>query len=1163
MRISAAFYGLLGLGVFACGGSDVPPPDVSLATLLATQGTADAALQQDRLEDARIEYERLVEMVPDEASGYLGLGLVALKDGSLASAEQYLAEALARATPEDRSSVLLAQAAVSEEAGDLGGAADQLDGLLTADPDHLRGLWARARIAGTQRGEGYGTDERIALLQRLVAAAPGNLASRVELIGVFVDAEDLDGARAGLEEMRQISADLDEHAGARLRSLEAAMLDGDPVVARSLFEEFREAFEVAVPYQAGLDQLRSPAGALVGVPQLDFSFLTSLRTREPDAVLEALVFSDASALSGLDSLTANASRLPEPSMAIGDYDGDGDEDVLWAADGLGRRLRIDLGRFVEEDPPIEIDELGWGPAGWADLDDDRRLDLWIAGRRPLLAWSRGSGGFEVVQIDVSTATSAANDVVFADLDQDGDLDVLEVHPGANRLFRNNGDGTFAELASEFGLAGGIGPATRAVAFADLDNDRDLEVVFAEAGAGVRVFDNRRGGDYVEQVSAVEGSFDAQAVALADLTGDGRIDVVTAGAEGLHRLFGLETSLDGAIAFDGQPTVPLNGLQPRDLAVLDFDNDGRLDIAIGGSSSTGSGLRLYRNEGDGDLIPANQHLVGAPQGVHSVQTLDYNEDGDTDLVVLTEDGRVHLLRNDGGNANHYFKLELVGLGDGSRKNNRFGIGARVEVRAGDLHQVRTVDRPHSVFGLGNRLKADVVRVYWPNGVPQDLYFPGTDQDLIEQQTLKGSCPMLYAWNGTEFEFVGDVMWRSALGMPLGILGGGEFTFAPSYPSQEYRRLRPGVLQPLDGEYVFQVTEELWETIYFDGVNLVAVDHPDTLQVYVDEGFKPPAPVDLELWRVGERLRPVSAVDGEGRDQRNALSERDAHYVNTLRPGRFQGIAEPHQLILDLGSRAREEDVTLFLTGWVFPTDASINVAMAQSTEVSPQFPVLEVMGPDGEWQVALPDVPFPAGKDKTVVLDLRGIFPTADRHVRISTNLMVYWDEAFFTTGPPHPAPDETVVTSVAPLHADLHYRGFSREFRLGGRYGPHWFDYQQVSIEPRWHDLRGNYTRYGEVTELVREGDDRYAIQNAGDEVTLRFDEGAFPDLAPGWVRTFLVYTDGWVKDGDLNTAKGDRVEPLPSRLLNEYPPALGSEAVSEGVRETESLRTRRVDPGG
>ena len=562
------------------------------------------------------------------------------------------------------------------------------------------------------------------------------------------------------------------------------------------------------------------------------------------------------------------------------------------------------------------------------------------------------------------------------------------------------------------------------------------------------------------------------------------------------------------------------------------------------------------------MPADEFLPDVASGdFRDVRSFDYNEDGDADLLLLGGDGHPTLFRNDGGNANHYFRLDLAGLGEGSRKNNRFGIGARVEVRAGGLFQVHTVTDPTTLIGLDGRLKADVVRVYWPNGVPQDLYFPGTDQDLVEEQTLKGSCPMLYVWDGDGFEFVGDMMWKSALGMPLGILGGGQRAYAPAFPSQEYRRLPDGVLQPLDGEYVMQITEELWETIYVDGVNLVAVDHPSAIDVYVNEAFIPPAPIDLELWRVGERHAPVSAMDESGRDHRDALAERDFRYVSSFRPGRFQGIAEPHELILDLGPEAASGDVTLFLTGWIFPTDASINVALGQSDALAPHFPELDVMGPDGEWQPAIPGLSFPSGKDKTVVADLRGLFPTDDRRVRIRTNLMVYWDEAFFTTGPAHPGAAEARVTSLAPRSADIHYRGFAREFRKGGRYGPHWFDYDSVTVEPRWHDLFGLYTRFGDVTDLVSEGDDRYVIQNAGDEITLRFDAEAFPALPDGWTRTFLIYSDGWVKDGDLNTATGDRVVPLPSRTLSGYPPSSEEGRAEAPDAELADYLTRVIPP--
>jgi len=128
------------------------------------------------------------------------------------------------------------------------------------------------------------------------------------------------------------------------------------------------------------------------------------------------------------------------------------------------------------------------------------------------------------------------------------------------------------------------------------------------------------------------------------------------------------------------------------------------------------------------------------------------------------------------------------------------------------------------------------------------------------------------------------------------------------------------------------------------------------------------------------------------------------------------------------------------------------------------------------------------------------------------------------------------VTELVPTAADLHYRGFSRTFRKGGRYGPHWFDYSVVSPAPKWRDLTGNYTRFGDVLPLLLEADDMYEIKNAGDETTIEFDASVLPEVPEGWTRDFLIHSVGWVKDGDLNTAHGQEVEPLPFHGMSSYP---------------------------
>jgi hypothetical protein len=154
-------------------------------------------------------------------------------------------------------------------------------------------------------------------------------------------------------------------------------------------------------------------------------------------------------------------------------------------------------------------------------------------------------------------------------------------------------------------------------------------------------------------------------------------------------------------------------------------------------------------------------------------------------------------------------------------------------------------------------------------------------------------------------------------------------------------------------------------------------------------------------------------------------------------------------------------------------------------------------------------------------------------VRIRTNMQIYWDEAFVSRS----LPDNPVkVTTLAPLSADLHFRGFSRMYRKGGRYGPYWFAYDDVAKDSPWRPIEGNYTRFGDILPLLKSPDDMYVIMAAGDEATIQFDASSAKSLPPGWKRDFLLYTDGWIKDSDLNTAFGTTVGPLPFHGVRSYP---------------------------
>jgi len=372
------------------------------------------------------------------------------------------------------------------------------------------------------------------------------------------------------------------------------------------------------------------------------------------------------------------------------------------------------------------------------------------------------------------------------------------------------------------------------------------------------------------------------------------------------------------------------------------------------------------------------------------------------------------------------------------------------------------------------------------------------------------------------------------MPLGIMGGTTaYGFAEA--SDDYIKIPGESMKPRKGKYSLKLTDELWETIYTDKLELISVDHPENSEIYVNEKFSGPPFPELKVYNVHLKKYPVSASDKDGNNLLSKITRKDNIYISGFIPGKYQGITEMQELILDLGSFDASKEIFMFLQGWIFPTDASINYALSQTNSFKVISPFLQVINKQGEWETVIDNLGFPMGKDKTVIADLTGKFPTSDHRVRIQTNMEIYWDEIFISEGNDD-SPE--VKTSLKPLSADLHYRGFSRTYRKGGRYGPHWFDYSQVDEDPKWRDQTGNFTRYGDVLPLITGSDNKYVISNAGDEMSIEFDASSLPELNKGWKRDFLIRSVGWVKDADMNTAFGTTVEPLPFHGMKNYTPS-------------------------
>ena len=178
-------------------------------------------------------------------------------------------------------------------------------------------------------------------------------------------------------------------------------------------------------------------------------------------------------------------------------------------------------------------------------------------------------------------------------------------------------------------------------------------------------------------------------------------------------------------------------------------------------------------------------------------------------------------------------------------------------------------------------------------------------------------------------------------------------------------------------------------------------------------------------------------------------------------------------------------------------------------------------------------------------------------------MQIYWDQAFVAT---NVSSSPLKITTLGPTSADLHFRGFSRMYRKGGRYGPYWFAYDDVAKDSPWRPIEGSFTRFGDVLPLLRAPDDMYVVMGPGDEATIQFDASSAAALPKGWTRDFLLYTDGWIKDSDLNTAFGTTVSPLPFHAIKSYPYAPGDSYPTDSVhrrylQEYETRVMRRNGP--
>ena len=834
-------------------------------------------------------------------------------------------------------------------------------------------------------------------------------------------------------------------------------------------------------------------------------------------------------------------------VAAGDFDGDRRVDLFLTGVGDNRLFR-NLGQSFED----VTKQAGVGGEGaisltarWLDLDQDGDLDLYVINHAPVA--------------DLATAfTDQASTKGMANSVYRNDGKPAEVYPrpednwaplamappdllatqGLSIAFSTSFPGLEA-------LKAGNRRQTAVAAF-DLDEDRDIDlVVSADGESPLAILNDRAGAFHTEPLAGLKPDSPISGLLVTDLDKNGRSDLVAVGSGGRVHAWRNATTRTGNVAKLGFETLPIDAKNWLNAQAIDLDLDTWPDLV--GLPSTGppSAPAWSRNAGsrlETQLVPLT------PDGSESstmvgLAVADLSGDALPELLIV-RDGLVPRIARNLGNGNHWLAVDLAGRWKTSfdhMRTNSEGLGARLSLEGQGMNVPYDHTTPGAglgqsvgpvVLGMGSNTSAPLLRVRWPDGVMQCELNVTADKTfkLAEASRKTGSCPVLFTWNGSKFECLGDFLGGGGLG----------YLVSPGVYGQPDRdesvAIAPDQLKAVGGVYRLSVVEPMDEVAYLDKLTLDVVDRPPGVASTPDERFAPEGPRPTGQTIAWSRtVEPVKALDQSGRDVTAEIRAWDRRTVDQFRLSpNWIGYAEPHSMILDFADRlagfSTDQKLVLCLAGWVEYPYSQTNYA-ASTSGVALKPPVLERRRPDGSWEMLNPHPGYPAGLPRMMTVDLTGKVNGPNCVLRLTTNMECYYDQAFIALADPT-LPIRT--TSLPVARAELRDRGYLREVSPDGRL-PLLYEYDHVDPAPLAR-MEGALTRLGEVTPLLTGDDDKFCTVGPGDEARLEFDIQGLPTLPEGWTRAFVLRATGYCKDADPFTAGSDSVEPLPWKGMPPYP---------------------------
>ncbi len=905
-------------------------------------------------------------------------------------------------------------------------------------------------------------------------------------------------------------------------------------------------------------------------------------------------FVDVTEASGLTTKAAliqdkNSASYLGPGACFLDYDGDGNIDIFLPDNGSegGMSLYHNLGNGKFENVTMKagLDPRLHGIGCTAgDYDNDGAVDLTVSTMdRLILLHNEKDGTFKDVTQSAGIKSDGLNlGLTFVDYDHDGEIDLYVTRPGASppasnpsintapgiwpehpppaagrsTMWRNNGDGTFTDVTESVGLSGST--TSFASIGTDYNNDRAVDLVLTGGKKQPIILENPREGAFAIREPWSESMPGATAgVSVVDFDHDGWMDIAFTyeGAPGITLWRN-----DKGKSFEPVELFPKTGwARAFGVAAFDYDDDGWVDLVAVGETADGKGeVKLFRNLG-----PDGFKDVTADVGLDKIQlkepraiiTGDFDNDGATDLLITQNHGPAVLLKNEGGNKNHWLRLALKGLND-----NKSAIGTKVEVFSDGIRQKYEIygsngylgqNSPYLTVGLGQAKQADIVRMLWPTGVLQDETEVAGDreQDYSEIDRRGSSCPTLFVWDGKHYELVADILGAGVVGHWVGpnqrnIPRPTEWVKIDANLIKELQKphsvakdaTRMGHPSNQEGGVLsFRLMEPMEEVVYLDQVRLLAVDHPSGVEVYPNEYFasNPPYP-PFKVITSRDAKPPAGAWDDRGHD---VLPDLLAHrYIGDFDLLPFKGFTKLHSLELDLGEAYQGGALRLLLHGEIEYFTAT-GMYAADQAGIQAIAPYVEAFVKDrssanGKWVRVTDDMGFPAGLPRTMTADLTDKLPQGTQRIRISTNLQIYWDNILINRSEQN---SDSRLTPVPLQRAELGFHGYPRQIEAQPP-GNVKYVYEQVSRTGPYARQAGTYTRYGDVKLLLANFDDKLVVFGSGEEVALEFDPAKLPALPKGWTRDYFFAANGYEKDMDFYAAEGSTVEPLPFRKMGSYP---------------------------